>query len=259
MANPKPATVAVTVPDKWRSLKTAVVVCGHAVYNGGPSLDPSQAPLDKHWLLQPFQEGEGKYYIAHVKAGIHLASVDSESLLIFSGGQTRAPCILSEAQGYHHVAEMFRFWGETHVRCRTTTEEFSRDSFDNVLFSIARFKECVGHLPEKFIIVSWTFKQARFDFHTWSIRWPQAKYQFVGFGVPEDEEKAKLSETNTLKAFKLDVSGYGTTTDAALGIKKAARNPFRRQHGYSTSCPDMAPVLAWRGQSRVLQTDVPWA
>lgn len=244
--------------QSWTGLKHVIVVCGHAVYHGGSKLQPDEAELDKHWLLQPFQKGEGQHYISHIKEGVMLASQDPCSLLLLSGGQTRFPCFLAEAQGYHDIATVFNFWGKHEVRSRCALEEFSRDSFDNVLFSIARFNECVGTLPQHLTIVSWAFKEARFQHHVWSIHWPNQMYRFVGVGIPENVEKAEAAEAKTRMQFENDVFGYGQK-NGALGTKKELRNPYRRQHGYITSCPSMRAVLEWRNPHRISQHAVPWA
>lgn len=250
--------MAVPLPD-WDHLKTVIVVCGHAVYHGGPNLHPPHlATYDENWCLQSFQGGEGKFFVSHIEAGVKLASEAKDSLLIFSGGQTRSPYILSEAQGYHDVASVFNFWGLDDVRLRVTTEEFSRDSYDNVLLSIARFKECVGSVPERVIVVSWKFKEERFRFHSFSIHWPRARFEFFGVGSPENLQEAIAAEKRTLQQFIKDPSGYGNE-HSNLGAKKDARNPYRRQHGYAISCPDLAIVLAWRGRKTLSKKDVPWA
>lgn len=242
----------------WTPLKSAIVVCGHAVYHGGPKLKPARlACSDENWFLLPFQKGEGRFFVSHIEAGVRLAADAMDSLLIFSGGQTRSPQILSEAQGYHDVASVFDFWGMNQVRSRVTTEEFSRDSFDNVLFSLARFRECVGHYPEKLTIISWAFKEQRFQFHTWSLYWPSSKYRFFGVGNPDNLEEAKIAAKCALEQFKKDLHGYDCA-DGGLGLKKQSRNPYRRQHGYFTSCPELAVVLAWRGPSRLPEKDIPW-
>lgn len=244
--------------QNWSRLKHAIIVCGHAVYHGGCKLRSEEAELDEHWFLQPFQKGEGKYYISHIKEGVMQAARNPFSLLLFSGGQTRFPCILSEAQGYHDIANIFDFWGEQDVRNRCALEDFSRDSFDNVLFSIARFNECVGELPQHLTVVSWTFKKARFHHHIWSIRWPDRLYQFVGVGIPENLSEAEAAEAKTRVQFEGDVFGYGHE-NSALGTKKKARNPYQRQHGYITSCPSMTAVLEWRKPYRISEHDVPWS
>ena len=38
-------------------------------------------------------------------------------------------------------------------------EEFARDSYENVLFSIARFKELTGHPPRNVTVVGYEFKR----------------------------------------------------------------------------------------------------
>ena len=99
-------------------------------------------------LLQyshPSQKGQGlpQAIHAHISAGIEEARKDPESLLIFSGGETRAvggP--QTEAQAYYHVADAMSLWPSeegSSVRARTTTEEFATDSFENLYV-------CVKHL-----------------------------------------------------------------------------------------------------------------
>jgi hypothetical protein len=36
------------------------------------------------------------------------------------------------------------------------------------------------------------------------------------------------------------------------------RNPFRRQHGYATSCPEVRQLLDWSGPT-VYPGSLPWA
>lgn len=243
---------------EWVTATHAIVVCGHAIYTGGLDLElPLEAEHDDHWVLQSFQRGEGRFYVDHIRKGVEIAAADRNSLLIFSGGQTRHPHLLSEAQGYHNVATLFDFWGHSSVPQRTTTEEFARDSYDNVLFALARFHECVGVFPKKISMVSWVFKQKRFRHHTDAIGWPTSKFQFVGVGTPDDLQFALTSEARTLNEFKVDVTGYGST-GGSLGKKKMARNPYRRQHGYETSCPSLTPLLKWTESTPFPRDEVPW-
>lgn len=245
-------------PAEWATATHAIVVCGHAIYTGGPNLHPpALAEQDQYWILQSFQVGEGSYFIEHVRAGVELAALDRQSLLIFSGGQTRNPHILSEAQSYCQLATSFNFWGHPTVQSRMTTEEFSRDSYDNLLFCIARFYECTGSFPQKITMISWTFKRKRFHHHAETISWPLEKLSFVGIGTPDDLQNALASEARTLFEFKNDQTGYGTN-GSSLGKKKAARNPFRRQHGYHRSCPSLIPLLDWTEATSFPKEEVPW-
>lgn len=243
----------------WDSKTHAIVVAGHAVYTGGcgPDRTPEQTQLDEHWSLQPFQKGEAPFYTDHIRHGVMLTAADPSALLIFSGGQTRAPLVLSEAQSYHNLASVFQFWEQEEVRRRVTTEEFSRDSVDNLIFSIARFQEAVGKAPLHVTVVSWKFKSARFRHHAWSIRWPATRFSFAGVGVPVKADEAERAEAKTLVKFQDDVLGTDER-EGGLGLKKKERNPYRRQHGYARSCPDLAGLLLWRGKKRVPAVKVPW-
>lgn len=239
----------------WSAATHAIVVCGHAVYLGGRNLSPTEATHPSNWALLSFQHTETAEFISHVRKGVSLAYADPKSLLVLSGGQTRAPHLLSEAQGYHDIALLHRFWGHENVAARTTTEEFSRDSYDNVLFGIARFYECTKRFPERLTIVSWSFKEQRFQFHARSIKWPKSRFTFQGVGVPSDVQVAERASRTTLREFEKDPAGYGPV----LGDKKQSRNPFLRQNGYAVSCPAMTKVLEWKGPEALSSRCVPWA
>jgi hypothetical protein len=47
------------------------------------------------------------------------------------------------------------------VRARTAAETFARDSFENLLFSIARFREITGSYPKQITVVGYDFKKQR--------------------------------------------------------------------------------------------------
>ena len=87
---------------------------------------------------QSSQKGQGlpQAIHAHITAGIEEARKDPESLLIFSGGETRAAIgPQTEAQAYYQVADAMNLWPADEgasVRARTTTEEFATDSFENL-------------------------------------------------------------------------------------------------------------------------------
>lgn len=204
-----------------------VLVAGHAVYTAE---DFSRPEADESWCLQPFQKGEPPYYIEHIRCGVELAAARPEALLVFSGGQTRLEAgPKSEAQGYWNLADHFRWWGHDGVTARATTEEFARDSLENLVFGICRFRECTGNTPTAVTVVSWAFKQARFDLHRATIGFPAEHFHFVGANNPQDLDAAVAGEERfALAHFREDPWGVGPV----LGKKREERNPFRRQHGY---------------------------
>jgi hypothetical protein len=81
----------------------------------------------------------------------------------------------SEAQSYWNVTEGKDWFGKwASVRWRTLMEEFARDSFENLLFSLCRFRELTGHYPSNLTVVSYDFKQPRFtDLHRHALRFPE--------------------------------------------------------------------------------------
>jgi hypothetical protein len=87
---------------------------------------------------------------------------DSNSLLVFSGGQTRpdAPPT-TESQSYLRLALDAGLLPAAPAFQRATTEEFALDSYENVLFSLARFKEVTGRWPRRMTVVGFEMKRAR--------------------------------------------------------------------------------------------------
>jgi len=226
------------------SLDKLVLVACHAVYTGDAGGDPYN---DSNWLLQDFQQGETPFYIEHICLGIEIAGVQPDSLLVFSGGQTRREAgPRSEAQGYWLIAQHFGWRGRPDVCSRATTEEFARDSFENLLFGLCRFYETVGRNPESIEVVSWAFKQRRFDMHRDAINWPASKYSFFGVNNPVDLEAATKGEEKAIADFAADPLGAGES----LRKKRAFRDPFNRRRPYCASCPHLAGPLGCRsGQS----------
>src|SRR5271166_4464371 len=92
-------------------MKNLILVAGHAVPYRFDRLDS-----DEGWYLKHFQAGEGGLYVEHVRRGVELAAADTESLLLFAGGQTDGLAgPRSEGQGYWLVAEYFRWFGHEEV------------------------------------------------------------------------------------------------------------------------------------------------
>jgi hypothetical protein len=246
--------------SEWASLNHVIIVAGHAVYVG-ENFDNVAA--DRNWYLERFQRGEPRFYIEHIRHGVDLAARDSTSLLVFSGGQTREHAgPRSEAQSYWLIAEHFRWWSQPDVARRATTEEFARDSLENVLFGICRFFECVDRYPEKVTVVSWTFKQSRFEFHRDTLRYPKDRFVFAGVNNPDDLVGAEQGEQRARREFEDDP--FGTEIAAAgeparLGDKRSARSPFKRVAPYTQSCRELAALLSHRTRDgRAFNGGLPW-
>jgi hypothetical protein len=119
--------------------------------------------------------GSVKTFLKHIMKGAELVTADPTALLIFSGGQTRTNAQETEGDSYYRLAELldlYRQYGtpkqpvvgrddtpiatpskeadtvalatsrtERGLFPRATTEQYALDSFQNLLFSICRFKE----------------------------------------------------------------------------------------------------------------------
>jgi len=232
---------------KYTSL---VIVAGHSVYIGK---DFENVFDDKNWYLYPFQKGEPKLYIEHIKVGCEVAERNENSFLIFTGGQTRKEAFFrSEAQMYWEIANHLGYINED-LKNRTTTEEFSRDSFENLLFPICRFREYLGYYPEHIFMVTFKFKERRFHLHREALRIPESMVTFIGPNNPDDLDLALKGEE---KAISLMENDPYCNHDELLE-KKNQRNPWKRQHGYSISCPELKEFFDYLGRE-LFPEKFPW-
>lgn len=199
------------------------------------------------WSLLDFQRGEPPCYIEHARTGVELAAADPAALLIFSGGPTRAAAgPRSEAFSYWSAADHYAWFGQREVAQRCILEDFARDSFENLLFGICRFREYAGRYPERVALVSWAFKERRFGLHREAIGYPAERFRYVGPNNPRDLEQALASEQSAVANYTGDPYSSG----ARFRLKRNDRNPFRRQNGYAISCPELAGLLKHEGPDR---------
>ncbi|KAG6920064.1 hypothetical protein DXG01_010132 [Tephrocybe rancida] len=96
--------------------------------------------------------------------------------------RTRPTSTTTEAESYMRLALAADvFHTKSTPFTRTTTEDHALDSYQNLLFSIARFHEYTGRYPVKITVVGYEFKRARFtDLHRLALRWPMEKFHYIG-------------------------------------------------------------------------------
>ena len=228
-----------------------ILVAGHAVYLAKPDLP---AEDDRSWALHSFQRGEPPLLIQHIRRGVELAAADPGAGLIFSGGCTRAAAgPRSEAEGYRLVAEQLRWWQQPEVSARTWTEDHARDSLENCLFGLARFRELTGRYPDHVTVVGWAFKARRFSLHARALRFPADRFTYEGVNDPADAMTSIRGETRVLEAFMRDP--YATHGD--LARKRAERDPFTRPAPYAATCPELADLLHHTGPD-IFPGPLPW-
>jgi len=161
-----------------------VIVAGHAIYTSNNFDSPQK---NESWLLEPYQINQIDAFLMHIRKGLQIANEDPHSVLVFTGGFTRLKANdQSESQSYFMVAQHFYKDLFESIRQRVTTEILSRDSFENLTFGICRFRELVGHYPQRITVVGFEFKRKRFEgLHRQAIRFPAERFNYVGIDSDE--------------------------------------------------------------------------
>ncbi|KAL5560404.1 hypothetical protein UlMin_036615 [Ulmus minor] len=227
-------------------LRNLVMVAGHSVYTSS-----SCGKVDKEdsWLLESYQKnpGQAATFLAHIKEGIEIAAKDEAALLLFSGGETRKTAgPRSEAQSYWAVAESKGWFGnEEKVRERALTEEHARDSFENLLFSVCRFRELTGSYPQNITVVSYDFKAERFaQLHRSAIGFPESRFFYSGTPATSNAKQA-AAKGEALVRTQFQEDPYGC--QGALHRKKLGRDPFHRTIPYPIGCPEIEGLFRYCG------------
>ncbi|CAL1708221.1 unnamed protein product [Somion occarium] len=240
-------------------LNHLVVVPGHGIWKGS---GPEDILDEDKWILESHQRGGGRIpaFVKHVETGVKTTLADEHALLVFSGGQTRPSSTTTEAESYLRVARISGLLpNDTLPFLRATTEDHALDSFQNLLFSIARFHEYTGHYPTKITVVGYEMKRRRFtELHRAALRWPQSRFYYIGVDAEADHRDGERQ--NGYLPYTRDVYGCHDL----LQSKRKSRNPFIRYHSYYTSSPELGPLFNWcpgpedGGQTALFDGPLPW-
>jgi len=133
------------------------------------------------------------------------------------------------------------------------------DSFQNLLFSIARFHEHTGSYPQKITVVGYEMKRARFvELHRTAIRWPESRFNYIGIDMDGDNSQARQGERqNGYLPYLSDLYGCHTY----LANKRRQRNYDARYPPYYLSSPDLRSLLGWCPQAptQLFGGTLPWS
>ncbi|KAG7449592.1 uncharacterized protein BT62DRAFT_962968 [Guyanagaster necrorhizus] len=242
------------------NLNHLVIVPGHAIWKGADST--SRLDMDD-WVLEPYQREGNRIetFYRHIARGAEITLKDDHALVVFSGGQTRTSSTTTEAESYLRLALNSNvFGGSSHPYPRATTENYALDSFQNLLFSIARFHEYSGHYPDQITVVGYEMKRACFtDLHRIAVRWPKEKFHYIGID-PKAEDASALArqgeQQNGYLPYSKDL--YGCHSE--LLEKRKSRNPFSRFHSYLTSSPELRELFEYcpSQSTTVFHGKLPW-
>ncbi|KAL5703625.1 hypothetical protein ACHQM5_022154 [Ranunculus cassubicifolius] len=227
-------------------LRNLVMVAGHSVYT---SRSCGKVDNEESWFLESYQKhpGQAATFLMHIKEGVEIAAEDEGALLLFSGGETRKDAgPRSEAQSYWAVAESKDWFGKQEgVRWRSLTEEHARDSFENLLFSVCRFRELTGTYPHNITVVSYDFKEERFShLHRSALKFPETRFFYSGTPASATSTESALKGESLVRSQFQD-DPYGCL--GSLRRKKLGRDPFHRSIPYPNGCPELKGLFRYCG------------
>jgi hypothetical protein len=123
-----------------------------------------------------------------------------------SSGQTRPAATITEGESYLQLAllaDVFRTPSSSVIRA--TSENYALDSYQNLLFSIARFHEYTGRYPQKITVVGYEIKRRRFmDLHREAIRWPKENFVYIGIDPDDGPEEIANAKTGEVGVIEMD-------------------------------------------------------
>ncbi|KAI9016115.1 hypothetical protein DFJ74DRAFT_679524 [Hyaloraphidium curvatum] len=274
-------------------LRNLIIVAGHAVLRLGlkEALKgrPSTISGESAWALQSYQnQTDVNAIVQHIRLGVEIASKDPKSLLVFSGGRTNSAFDRSEGVSYWLAARALGcFRNRTGlgvaniagvlagsngsillpVEYRSIAEEYSRDSYENLLFSICRFRAFTGRYPTNVTVISFRYKKLRFaDFHRAAIRFPADRVSF--FSEPrafsssgkhrrsiasalyrsQTESLARVRNDSSIPEHEISHSLMSSLQDPhgcfpPLSTKRKQRDPFQQGPVPTDECPEIRDLI----------------
>jgi hypothetical protein len=192
-----------------------LMLAGHAIYQGG------------RW--HGGHQNEDRLYETHVRDAFRILAAEGYQALALSGGRSRpqlAPEIgNSEAEGMLEYARAAGLAGGT-----VLLEQFGRDSFENLFFSMLCFHRQFGEWPSRVGAVSWKFKALRFYLIACGLRLADGRFRFFGSGDPAGQPAIEAFAAASVQYDAMIVRG-GEIVDPLhrdrqwFGAKRMGRTP----------------------------------
>ena len=112
--------------------------------------------------------------------------------------------------------------------------QYPRDSIENVIGDVAVHYALTGRWPEKISVMSWKFKEERFNMHAEALGIPASIFNFVGVNNPIDEElpSAMKGEARAVEQFSDDPLGVQKLGMDLPGSEYQALRTLRAQSLY---------------------------
>eukprot|EP01066_Platyproteum_vivax_P012256 Platyproteum_vivax@DN5573_c0_g1_i2.p1 len=259
---------------QWFSAKieadNLILVAGHSTLLINNLINSTKVDITdaNNWYFLSWQKrNELEYWLNHIETALKMAAEDDRSIVIFSGGKSRTSEAMkalpvSEGQAYRFASSMLikdklstdpisaqLDWN--HVEDRLFTEDFARDTFENLLFSLCRFRQLTGHYPKRLSVVTYFHKCGRVARYLALLRYP-TPIKCLGAGlIPSDKEMD--IEVGLMAAKLKDL--MGCNGDLA---KKHSRNPHFQVPPYPNLCPELSPIFNYCNQHHFRTIQFPW-
>ena len=216
--------------------KHPLILCCHCVYDNGNIY--SEFPEDK------------TIYEQHLRESIKSLRDRRYDVLIISGGYTKRDLEKSEAQGMLDWAQDLGLNMQGIL-----LEEYARDSFENVLFSICRFYQEYEQFPKSVGICSWKSKERRFRIIAHVLTLPNYSFLVIGDKEEVKEREAKLLDLVIDDPFHRKPS---------LAYMRQKRDPWNKGNPYASveRFKDMFETLDLmeeKGLTDYRLVSLPWA
>lgn len=157
-----------------------LMLAGHAIYQDG------------RW--HGGYHDEERLYEQHVRDAFAIFRAEDYQALVLSGGRSRphlaGDVSNSEAEG---MLEYAREAGWAKSGDSVLLEQYGRDSFENLFFSMLCFHRCFGEWPSRVGAVSWKFKALRFYLIACGLRLAAGRFRFFGSGDPAAFEEFAIA------------------------------------------------------------------
>jgi hypothetical protein len=244
--------------------KNLVLVCCHSIYKG----TDDDIGNEDNWVLAPYQASdpetgrpaEHRTFILHIFAGLSATENKLTDQLMFSGGYTVLP-ELSEAQSYGKVLRLAR----PDRSVQYATEEVATDSYQNLLFSIVRFRQLNGAYPENISVITHGFKESRFlDLHAMAIKWPAHRIRVQGINPPftrkEFDATAKGELENAYQLFEQNPYGVNPPLREKREKRRWGKGSIEKVM-FPGIEPEVVRLLNWDGGksgTEIFSERLPW-
>jgi len=196
-------------------------------------------------------------YKAQLTKAVNLLINGDYDVLIISGGYTKIEVEKSEARGMLDWVEDLGLWPAKTRKSLILLEEYARDSFENILFSVCRFYQFFNEFPASVTSCTWEFNVERFKIFAKKLRIPN--FNVVPVGKREDQEKVAQKWTDLAKRDPLYIK------QADSEEKYLRRNPWKRDHPYSQISPvfrilfnTLSEIKIKKGNVKELENILPW-